>query len=701
MGSIPRQRKATFRSTHLPVGLPDPHSAAWTSLPGNPLAPAAARRFVRAALAEWTGLGLPGADGFTDRVADDAVILVNELVTNAVVHAGTNVELVCHLEEATEDDPAALVVEVSDHHPARVVRNEPGGSAATGSHEFGRGLHLVAALSACWGVTYRTGLKTVWARIAIEGVLPAVSPGPAADAEQALQRGLRAAEILAPVPRRSAREYDSDWINRGALSFLAEASDLLTGQFDEDMIAALAAQLLVPRLADWCAVWLEEEGAAPRLARVWHQRESSVEELGRHLEKEPPPALPESARGGPVPVRWPGVAGPEEADGLDGTGSAEGVGGMGGIDGTDGLDVIDGADRTEGTDGSDRTDGTDGTDGTDCANGAAVAYRLIAGGRGLGTLMLGRAALTRFPDEVTGLVEDFVRRVALAVAAARQYTRQANISHVLQRALLPGQMAEIPGVAKALVYEPRGQGVAGGDFYDVFPGAPGSWSFSLGDVQGNGPEAAVVTGLVRPWLRLLAREGRAVGEVLGRLNGLLLDDAVEAAEATARMAVVSAGASGAPGAPVGPLALRDAAPQPRFLSLLYGELVPLPPEDGGGVRCTLACAGHPLPLVLRPDGSVRPAAGSQMLLGVLDDVTYESETFVLQAGDTLLCVTDGVTERRSGRRMFDDADGLAAALGRCVGLSAQGVAERIMREVHDFSPTPPDDDLALLVLQAF
>ncbi|MGW7055717.1 SpoIIE family protein phosphatase [Streptomyces sp. NPDC054887] len=662
MGSIPRQRKSTYRPTHLPAGLPDPQAAAWTSLPGNPLAPAAARRFVRAALAEWTGLGLPAAEGFTGRVADDAVILVSELVTNAVVHAGTNVELVCHLEEATEDDPAALVVEVSDHHPARVVRNEPGGSPATGGLEFGRGLHLVAALSSCWGVTYRTGLKTVWARIAIEGVPAAAHAGPADSPEQALQRGLRAAEILAPVPRRSAREYDSDWINRGALSFLAEASDLLTGQFDEDMIAALAAQLLVPRLADWCAVWLEEEGAAPRLSRVWHQRESSIEELRRHVEKEPPPALPESARGGPVPVPWPGVPAPEAADG---------------------------------------TDGAEGGDGGPAGDGAAVAYRLIAGGRGLGTLMLGRAALERMPDEVTGLIEDFVRRVALAVAAARQYTRQATISHVLQRALLPGQMADIPGVARALVYEPRGQGVAGGDFYDVFPGVKGSWSFSLGDVQGNGPEAAVVTGLVRPWLRLLAREGRSVGEVLGRLNGLLLDDAVEAAEATARMAVASAGAPVTPGGPLlGPLALRDAAPQPRFLSLLYGELVPLAPGDGGGARCTLACAGHPLPLVLRPDGSVRPAAASQVLLGVVDDVTYDSETFVLAPGDTLLCVTDGVTERRSGRRMFDDADGLAAALGRCVGLSAQGVAERIMREVHDFSSTPPDDDVALLVLQA-
>ncbi|MBB4892500.1 serine phosphatase RsbU (regulator of sigma subunit) [Streptomyces olivoverticillatus] len=119
-----------------------------------------------------------------------------------------------------------------------------------------------------------------------------------------------------------------------------------------------------------------------------------------------------------------------------------------------------------------------------------------------------------------------------------------------------------------------------------------------------------------------------------------------------------------------------------------------------GVRCTLASAGHPLPLLLRPDGTVRAAAPPQMLLGVVDDAVYRAESFDLTAGDTLLCVTDGVTERKSGNRLFDDGDGLAAALAGCAGLSAEGVAARIRQAVHGFARTPPDDDLALLVLRA-
>ncbi|WP_406395409.1 SpoIIE family protein phosphatase [Streptomyces sp. NBC_00887] len=627
MGPIPLQRDIVHRPGTVVAGQGgDPRMVARTSLPGIPLAPSAARRFVRAALADWTGLGLPAAGGFSDRVTDDAVTVANELVTNAVVHAGTAVELLFRLEDAAGAEPAGLVLEITDHHPARSVRD--GETERPDPSEYGRGLQLVATLAESWGITYRTGIKTVWARLTADDwdALPEHSPPD----EAARRRGLRAGEILTPAPRWTERD-DAGWAGRGALSFLAEASDLLAGQLDEDLVASTAGQLLVPRLADWCAIWLESEGgghaAVPRLAGVWHSDEGGTELLRHMLEKEPL-RLSGSVGTGPVPIPWPGDPAGE--------------------------------------------------------GGAALAHRITAGGRTLGAVLVGRKGVAQVPDEVAGLIADFVRRVGLAVGAARAYTRQANISRILQRGLLPSKVAEIPGVSSALVYEPSDDGVVGGDFYDLFPCPGGRWCFVLGDVQGSGPEAAVVTGLARPWLRLLSREGFRVGEVLDRLNRLLLDDAMEAAEAAALM-VAAAGGQQIQG-----------GTQSRFLSLLYGDIVPLP---DGGVRCTVASAGHPLPLLLRPDGSVTTAAESQVLLGVVEDVAYESQGFDLEPGDSLLCVTDGVTERRSGRLMFDDGDGLAHALAGCAGLPADRIADRIKHAVHAFAERPPDDDLALLVLQ--
>ena len=89
---------------------------------------------------------------------------------------------------------------------------------------------------------------------------------------------------------------------------------------------------------------------------------------------------------------------------------------------------------------------------------------------------------------MTGLVEDLSRRIALSIGAARQYARQATISRVLQRGLLPGAVAEIPGVSSALVYEPCDKGGPSGDFYDLFPagrGRCGAWSGASGRSPGS------------------------------------------------------------------------------------------------------------------------------------------------------------------------------------------------------------------------
>ncbi|MFF0845785.1 SpoIIE family protein phosphatase [Streptomyces olivaceus] len=776
MGAIPTQRETAFRASAAPAHAEASArecTRAHVTLLGSSLAPGAARAMVRAALADWSALGLPGTERLTEHRADDALVVVSELVTNAVVHAGTDVQVGCRVEET-----GALVVEATDLLPSL--------APAAGDHETpqepaerGRGLGLVAALSESWGITYRPGTKTVWARLPAGGTetagsagagaggagtgaealeLPGIADQVEAYAETVRQGVLPAAGEGATVLDDPARasgggggdggggssvrrcSRDREWLGRDALSFLAEASDLLAGQLDEERVAALTGQLIVPRLADWCGVWLEDgslgRGAwsgdpgtvvGARLTGVRQAGESHPDELRLALEKDPPRTR-DPWRSGPVDHPWPGdalglgrgvalayplvaagrplgtlvigragtfdtpVSGGTSASGGPVSGSAPASGGLvsGGTSASGGAPASADPRPSVGTPTSSGTPGSPGSPGIPGNLGSPGALGISgtpgSAGSPVSAGSPGSAGTPGFPGEVTCLVGDLSRRVALALGTARQYARQATISAVLQRGLLPGAVAQIPGVHSALVYEPCDKGGPSGDFYDLFPAGEGRWCFAVGDVQGKGPEAAVVIGLARPWLRLLAREGYGVPDVLDRLNQLLLDDATEAADAAARALVAAGGPPVAPGD----------GPQTRFLSLLYGELVPY----DGGVRCTLASAGHPLPLLLGPDGTVRVVASPQTLLGVVEDATYVSETFELLSGDTLLCVTDGVTERRSGSLQFDDGDGLAAALAGCTGLDAKLVAERIRRLVHEFGPRPPEDDLALLVLQA-
>jgi serine phosphatase RsbU (regulator of sigma subunit) len=254
---------------------------------------------------------------------------------------------------------------------------------------------------------------------------------------------------------------------------------------------------------------------------------------------------------------------------------------------------------------------------------------------------------------------------------ARLYSAQRQANDALQRSLLPPELPAIPGVDVAAGYEAAGEGnEVGGDFYDVFEVAPGRWRFAIGDVCGKGPEAAAVTGLTRHALRILAREGHDVPTVVERLNALIVDEGSRA----------------------------------PFVTLIHGELAPAssgdPAPSGDVAVISLVCAGHPPPLVLRSAGDVEAVAESQPLLGVLDGVTFEQSVVRLSPRDVLLCVTDGVTERRSRDHLLGDGDGLRDLLGECSGLNAGSVVARIQRAVREFGSGPPTDDVALLVFRA-
>jgi anti-sigma regulatory factor (Ser/Thr protein kinase) len=113
-------------------------------LPGTPAAPSVARLFVRNLCREW-GAG---------SVCDVAELLSSELVTNAVLHARSPVEL-----EAAFDEKAVLRIEVYDHSPDDVTQNP---SPPPAGAEGGRGLAIVARLACRWGVDPLTQGKRVW-----------------------------------------------------------------------------------------------------------------------------------------------------------------------------------------------------------------------------------------------------------------------------------------------------------------------------------------------------------------------------------------------------------------------------------------------------------------------------------------------------------------------------------------------------------
>ncbi|MDT9694816.1 SpoIIE family protein phosphatase [Streptomyces sp. P17] len=487
-----------------------------------------------------------------------------------------------------------------------------------------------------------TGMRSVvTVPLKVEGRLTG-SLGVAAEApgrysnEEALRLQFAADRIALAV--ESARLGELERLRRGSLSFLVEASDLLAGTLDRDQTLALMAQMTVPTLATWCAVYtIADQASEPYLSYVLHEDEELIDGIKSLLSKIAPPD----------PVPTPGAriwSAPAEAAHQAALRTSMRSLGLG-----EPLPrVSSGIGPTLAT--------------ASAVGGETVVLPLVARNRVIGMLTLGKPTDEHFRQEILELAEDLSRRAALALDNARLYSERTAISQSLQRSLLPPELPEIDGVEVEVIYRAAGEGnEVGGDFYDLFPISDGAYGFAIGDVCGTGPNAAAVTGLARHALRLLAREGLSGPAVLERLNSAILDEGARS----------------------------------RFLTLLYGELRP---QEDGSAELKVVCAGHPLPLRLRQDGTVEPAAEPQPLLGVMEDLELYEQTVTLDPGDVLLCVTDGVTERREGSRMLGD-DGLTDVLTTCTGLTAGAVAARIMRAVERFASDAPSDDMAILAMR--
>jgi PAS domain S-box-containing protein len=275
-----------------------------------------------------------------------------------------------------------------------------------------------------------------------------------------------------------------------AESFMAEASRVLASSMDYTETLQEVARLVVPQIADWCAIdVLDESGEIERVA-VHHSDPRKIalaERLDRSYNPSPddPGGVPEVIRSGQARL-YSDI----EPDALAAYARDSAH-----------LELLREVQAT-----------------------AVIIVPLAAPTRTLGAITLVSSGSSRRLTEADlGLAVRLGRRAGTAVENARLYTERTRIAHTLQRALLPESLAEIDGVEVQTLYSAAGElNEVGGDFYDVFDYDEDRTMLVIGDVCGKGPRAAGVTALARHTLRAAAIGGRTPTEMLATLHRALL-----------------------------------------------------------------------------------------------------------------------------------------------------------------------------------
>lgn len=290
------------------------------------------------------------------------------------------------------------------------------------------------------------------------------------------------------------------------MMFLSQVSSAIGSSLDADSALRRLARLVVPVLADWCAVDLLEGETVRRVSVADREAGPSVTDLPRALPATSHARLARALRGA-APVLLTGF--PARGQARDAMHRME-------------LEQFErlGADT-------------------------AILAPVRARGQVLGALTL----VTNTPgrslaEEDLPLVEDLAHRVGLAVDNARLYRLQEQMAQRMQLSLLP-RLPDITPLRVAARYAPaRESSEVGGDWYDCFRLADGALALVIGDIAGHDLQAAVRMSQVRNMTRALAwdRQGPP-SEIVGRLDRAL-DGVGEGTVVTMMLARVEGSATG-------------------------------------------------------------------------------------------------------------------------------------------------------------
>ncbi|WP_037672622.1 SpoIIE family protein phosphatase [Streptomyces griseus] len=269
-----------------------------------------------------------------------------------------------------------------------------------------------------------------------------------------------------------------------------------------------------------------------------------------------------------------------------------------------------------------------------------------------------------FDEDDLSLAEDLVARAAVWVDNARRYTRERDAALVLQRNLLPHRLPESDAMEVSACYRPADELIGlGGDWYDVIPLSGARVALVVGEVPGHGIGAAAAMGRLRTAVRTLAALDLPPDEVLAHLDDLVGRTAREEGGEPE-------GGTGAEGS--------------GCVYVVYD------PVDG---RCAMAAAGHPVPAVIRPDGTVSFVALPQGPSLGAGGPPFEALELSLAEGSTLALHTDGLLAH--GEVWVLDVD--RERLRRALEASAETLELRCRTVVDALVPSRPYDDVALLM----
>jgi sigma-B regulation protein RsbU (phosphoserine phosphatase) len=259
-------------------------------------------------------------------------------------------------------------------------------------------------------------------------------------------------------------------------------------------------------------------------------------------------------------------------------------------------------------------------------------------------------------------LKEYIQKLTETTAAKERIESELNIAREIQMSILPKNFPAFPGHPEFDLYafmQPAKE--VGGDFYDFFLIDPDHLCFIMADVSGKGMPAALFMAVTKTLIKTTAKAGMTPAEILTRVNNELAEG-------------------------------NEAA---MFVTVFCGIL------DIRTGQIHYANAGHNPPLVTTQAGRISflPKQGG-LVLGVMEEVDYQTESLRLDVGDSLFLYTDGVTEAMNTQEELFSEERLEKELALLTQKPIQETIGDLMQRIKDFSGEAlQSDDITMMILQ--
>lgn len=251
-------------------------------------------------------------------------------------------------------------------------------------------------------------------------------------------------------------------------------------------------------------------------------------------------------------------------------------------------------------------------------------------------------------------------RLVQTLQEVNRVQQQMEIAARIQQSLLPKHPPQLPGIALAGQCLPAAN--VGGDYYDLLTDDDGRLILLVADASGHSVGSALMTAMARSILRHEISLGNSLDKVLTNTNRVMLNDLIEAE---------------------------------MFITLFCARY------DPDTRKLTFVNGGHNPPMLQRAaEGQIIELNSEGIILGLLDDVTYEEKSIALNTGDILVLYTDGVTEARNPAKEQFGEEKLQKLLSKHRSLSPDELKDKIYKAIRKHTKgAEQQDDITLLILK--